>query len=1198
MELKRLFRTSLLALIAAMIPSAASAYTYNFDFMVDGLCYNINSDGTSVTVTYQGTGQYGYGYANLSGILDIPSTVANNGVSYTVTSIGEYAFSNCTGLTSVDIPNTVADIGQAAFWGCIGLTSVNIPNSVAVIGKTAFSNCIGLSSVDIPNSVTSIGENAFADCISMTSATLPDSLTTIITGLFTRCRSLTSVNIPDLVTSIGNSAFSGCASLTSVNIPDLVTSIGNYAFSGCAGLTSLTISNLVTSIGNYAFAGCGLTSIIVENGNPNYDSRDNCNAIIETATNTLLAGCKNTVIPNSVTSIGTGAFSGCNGLTSVTIPSSVTTIGDLAFKNCTNLTAVNITDLASWCNIDFIGSESNPLCHAHNLYLNGNLITDLSIPSTVSQLKNSTFYGGNFTSLTIPNTVTSIGVATFYDCAHLTTVTINNKSIVSKDYSSGSSSGSTIQDIFGPQVQNYIIGDLVTLIGNSAFSSCTGLTSVTIGNSVTRIGTGAFSGCSGLTSITLPSSLKYINNQAFSGCSGLTSLTLPGSLFTIGNQAFRDCSSLTSMTIPSSVLSIGEGIFTNCSSLASIAVESGNTSYDSRDNCNAIIKNQVYDNRWGTLIAGCMNTIIPNTVRDISSGAFAGCTGLNSVTIPHGVKRLCNFAYSNCNFTSVTIHNTLDSYGDESNMPFIAFYGGSDRWDTLTVVGNGAWTEKYIYIQNPIKALYIGSGITNLDISMYSGKQFALNVLNCYAETPPEVGQYTQYVFSPSCYNGELHVPAGSAEAYSSAEFWKDFSNIIPDLTDKVTLDKRSASLTQGRTLKLNVTEIPDGGEVIWCTSNPYVATVDSSGTVTATGDGGCDIYATLASNPAVYGSCHINVNNAEIFEGYNGYLKFQVIDEENHKVALVGYNEAIGVDLASNNWGIQFPDEPVQVPSVVTYAGEEYTVTEIADNALKGLGYFSNPQRYDNFYPMIVLPETVRRIGKHALQTNPESPCTEVVLPHSLEILDDECLLQGGGGGTYMLHENVKEIGNNVFSGMMISVMFNNHNFELTPSMFNLDDLTVLCLWNENLSIAANTFNGPTLIDRLVLGVYPCTIASNAFGGNTQINKIAVYSLEPYELPEDAFSSSIYQNTKLIVPAAALESYRNAPGWKNFVNIVSFSYGDIDYDGVITSSDITALYNHLLDGDMMNIGSIDVDGDGAVTGADITAVYNLLIGN
>ena len=1193
MELKRLFRTSLLALIAAMIPSAASAYTYNFDFMVDGLCYNINSDGTSVTVTYQGTGQYGYGYANLSGILDIPSTVTYNGVNYSVTSIGSSAFSGCSGLTSVSIPNSVTEIGPGAFANCIGLTSVSIPNSVTVIDLAAFSGCISLTSMDIPNSVAAIGENAFMDCICLTSVTLPDSLTTISPGLFSRCRSLTSVNIPSSVTTIGR-----------------------FAFGGCAGLTSLTISNLVTSIGNYAFAGCGLTSIIVESGNPNYDSRDNCNAIIETATNTLLAGCKNTIIPTSVTSIGQGAFygcttltsvdipnsvssigqeafSGCTGLTSVTIPSSVTSIGKMAFDNCTNLTAVNISDLDAWCNIDFLGndSKSNPLSCAHNLYLNGNLITDLSIPSTVSQLKNSTFYGGNFTSLTIPNTVTSIGVATFYDCAHLTTVTINNKSIVSKDYSSGSSSGSTIQDIFGPQVQNYIIGDLVTLIGNSAFSSCTGLTSVTIGNSVTRIGTGAFSGCSGLTSLTLPNSVKYINEQAFSGCSGLTSVTLPGSLFTIGNRAFMDCSSLTSMTIPSSVMSIGEGIFMNCSSLASIAVESGNTRYDSRDNCNAIIHK---NDRWGKLIAGCMNTIIPNTVSYISSGAFAGCTGLNSVSIPHSVTEIDYAAFANCHFTSVTIPGTL--FSDSYVHPLAAF--SSDRWDTLTIVGCGAWTDQNIDNSSQIKTLNIGSGITTLNIGHWNtSATFALNVLNCYAETPPDLGQYTQYVFSPSCYNGELHVPAGSAEAYSSAEFWKDFSNIIPDLTDKVTLDKKSASMLQGGQLKLNVTELPEGGEVIWCTTNPYVATVDASGTVRATGDGGCDIIATLASNPAVYGSCHINVNNAEIFEGYNGYLKFQVIDEENHEAALVGYNEAIGVDLTSLNWGIQFPDDPVQVPSVVTYAGEEYTVTEIADNALKGLGFFSNPQRYDNFYPKIYLPETVRRIGKHALQTNHMSPCTEVVFPHSLETLDDECLLQGGGGGTYMLHENVKEIGNNVFSGTMISIVFNNHDFELTPSMFNLDYLTVLCLWNENLSIASGTFNGMTQIDRLVLGVYPCSIASNAFGGSTQINKIAVYSLEPYDLPDDAFSSSIYQNTTLLVPAVALESYRNAPGWKNFANIESLNSFDVNYDGNITASDITALYSHMLEGDPTNISGCDVDGDGAITSNDVTTLYNLLIG-
>ena len=250
-----------------------------------------------------------------------------------LTSIGDYAFRGCSGLTSVTIPESVTSIGDNAFFNCDGLTSVHISDLTAWC-KIAFTN--GSSNpLYYANHLYLNGEE-------ITNLVIPEGVTSIGDYAFRGCSGLTSVTIPKSVTSIGGLAFQSC-SLTSIIIPESVTSIGFRAFSDCSCLTSVTIPNSVSNIGNNPFGGCSsLTSVVVESDNTVYDSRDKCNAIIETASNTLITGCKNTFIPKSVTGIGINSFDGCSGLTSITIPYSVTTIGYGAFYRCSGLTSVTI----------------------------------------------------------------------------------------------------------------------------------------------------------------------------------------------------------------------------------------------------------------------------------------------------------------------------------------------------------------------------------------------------------------------------------------------------------------------------------------------------------------------------------------------------------------------------------------------------------------------------------------------------------------------------------------------------------------------------------------------------------------------------------------------------------------------------------------------------------------------------------------
>ena len=700
----------LLALLMSMVASVASAKSYDTSQVdIEGIYYDLDQQNNTAMVVAVPIGLQKY-----SGNKAIPSSVTYNGTTYSVTSIGELAFNECTGLTSVTIPQSVTEIGRYAFSGCTGLTSIEIPEGVTSIGGGTFYECTGLTSITIPNSVTSIDENTF----------------------------------------------SGCTGLTSIELSNSVTSIGSQAFYGCTALISLTIPNSVTSIGDNelsVFENCtGLTSIIVEDGNSIYDSRDNCNAIIETATNSIVLGCKNTIIPNSVTSIGSYAFPGCTGLTSINIPESVTSIGGGAFINCIGLTSIEIPE--SVTSIDY------------SAFFGCTGLTSVTIGSGVTSIGSSAFRNcTGLTSIELTNSVTSIGDYAFSGCTGLNSIIVEagNPKYDSRDNCNAIIETATNTLMYG--CQNTIIPNSVTSIGDFAFRGCTSLTSIEIPNSVTSIGGYAFSSCTGLTTATIGNSVISIGDYAFSGCTGLTSIEIPNSVTSIGGGTFYECTGLTTATIGNSVISIGRSAFRNCTGLTSIELSNSVKS----------IGDYAFNG-----CTGLTSIELSNSVTNIGASAFNGCSGLTSVTIGSGVTSIGKAAFESCTALSlVSIPESVTSIGD------YAFYNCSS-----------------------LTSVTIGSGVTSIGNYVFYYctclKSVTSLILNPF--TIPS------NAFSSATYNEvTLYVPYGVLEQYKATASWNRFQNIeginIASSLTIVVTDDNGSDITD----KVNITWSDVDGKVI-----------------------------------------------------------------------------------------------------------------------------------------------------------------------------------------------------------------------------------------------------------------------------------------------------------------------------------------------------------------------------------------------
>lgn len=458
-------------------------------------------DGTVLTISGNGSmGVYGASFGPAPWGTAITRVVIKTGV----TDIAQFAFLNCDKLSSVVIPGTVTSIGMLAFAGCKSIKSFTIPDTVTEVRASAFSGCSGLENLTIGSSVTSDLDGAFFRCSSLSRITVSsgnpvydsrDDCNAIIetktNSLLLGCKNTV---IPNSVTDIGNYAFYGCSNLVSVNIPDSVTSIASGTFNGCSGLSSITVSS----------------------GNPVFDSRNNCNAIIKTKTNSLVLGCKDTVIPDSVTQIDQEAFIGNTGITGITIPDSVTSIGYTAFEGCASLENITVPDSVTSIGYDAFSDTPWYDNQPDGLVYAGKLAYE--------------YKGSCPASVEIKEGTVGIAAYAFFDCSELEEVSIPD-SVIS--IGAGAFDGTPWYD---NQPDGLVYAGKVVLGFKNPWDNY--YESAEIDEGTLGIADEAFSDCSDLEAVTIPDSVVYIGAYAFDSCENLASVTIPASVTTIGNYAF------------------------------------------------------------------------------------------------------------------------------------------------------------------------------------------------------------------------------------------------------------------------------------------------------------------------------------------------------------------------------------------------------------------------------------------------------------------------------------------------------------------------------------------------------------------------------------------------------------------------------------------------------------------------------------
>lgn len=743
-----------------------------------------------------------------------------------ITTIGNYAFSDMTNLSKISLPSSLLSIGKNAFYHCASLSSITIPANVDTIVPFAFAGCSALTSIRVNaknttydsrnscNAVIHTATNTLA--VGCQNTVIPADVVKIGDAAFERA-TFSYIEIPNTVTEIAQYAFYGCEYLTTIDLPDNLTTLGYAAFRHCYALNEVVIPSTVTQVEGSTFSGCtSLTSIVVESGNTKYDSRNSCNAIIETATNTLIAGCQNTVIPNNVTSIGSQAFYQCSSLTSITIPNNVTSIGIQAFSSCSSLTSVTVEattpptlgtyvfsssptcyipagtlsayQASDWAQYvgSFVeqGSTTTPASDFHN-FEDASLNAEWQFIQsgqtnywTIGTAAGSASTGSNALYITNNGSDYSYTISSSSTSWAYIPVTLETTDTISFSWKGVGERGCDYLSVYlFPADYLPTAGSISTpsgavavassLRGQTEWQFCTATPSVSgnynlcfmwrndgsVGNTPIAVDDVTI----GENTSSTPAEGQCGDNLYWSYANGTLSITGSGAMYDFSDEdvPWKDFrGAITSVSLPHGLTTIGTYAFAHCRVLSSITLPTTLTIIGDYAfyDCDALI-----------------NMVIPESVTTIGNNAFLYCDALSNVTLPSGITHVEDNAFASCpSLTTITIPYGVTTIGN------YAFYDCDalttvNMPNSLVTIGNYAFANCDV-----LSNITIPSSVTTIGNNAFYSCS-VLTSIHVEATTPPAIGS-NLFSSAPICY-----IPCGTLSVYQASDWASQVGSFIEE---------------------------------------------------------------------------------------------------------------------------------------------------------------------------------------------------------------------------------------------------------------------------------------------------------------------------------------------------------------------------------------------------------------------------------